>query len=252
MNQNKKLNADPMKKTAYLLTQKLSFNVQEAYRSLRTNVMFALPGSGCKCIGVSSPTPGDGKSTTASNLAISLAQIGKRVILVDCDMRLPTIASKFRVKSIPGLSDFLVGEARIEEVIRTVENCDLHILPSGNIPPDATGLLEAKQLESLFNALRGVYDYVIVDLPPVVTVPDAVILSKHLDGYLLAIKEKHTEHRVIKEMLRKMELADAKIIGFVLTGSMGGSGRYYKYRYKYKNKYKYYRYGGYYASRSPK
>ena len=249
MNQNKKLNADPMKKTAYLLTQKLSFNVQEAYRSLRTNVMFALPGSGCKCIGVSSPTPGDGKSTTASNLAISLAQIGKRVILVDCDMRLPTIASKFRVKSIPGLSDFLVGEARIEEVIRTVENCDLHILPSGNIPPDATGLLEAKQLESLFNALRGVYDYVIVDLPPVVTVPDAVILSKHLDGYLLAIRQKQTVHRAVKEMLRLLQLADANVIGFVMTGADSGNGKYYKYRgkkYGYGYRYKYYRYGGYY------
>lgn len=250
MKKSKKIMAEPMKKTAYLLTQKLPFNVQEAYRSLRTNVMFALPGGGCKCIGVTSPTPGDGKSTTASNLAISLAQIGKRVLLVDCDMRLPTIASKFRVKSVPGLSDFLVGQARIEEVIRTVESCDLHILPSGNIPPDATGLLEAKQLESLFSALRGVYDYVIVDLPPVVTVPDAVILSKYLDGYLLTIRERQTVHRAVKEMLRQLQMTDANVIGFVLTGTDTDSGKYYKYRYGkkygYGYRYKYYRHGGYY------
>lgn len=248
MKQNKKPSGAPVKKSTYLLTQKLSFSAQEAYRSLRTNVMFALPGNGCKCIGVSSPTPGDGKSTTASNLAISLAQIGKKVILVDCDMRLPTIATKFRVKSVPGLSDFLVGQARIEEVVRTVESCELHILPSGNIPPDSTGLLEAKQLENLFSALRSVYDYVIVDLPPVVTVPDAVILSKYLDGYLLTIRERMTVHRAIKEMLRQLQLADAKVIGFVMTGSDTGGKKYYKYKYGkkygYGYRYRYYRYGG--------
>lgn len=248
MKQNKKPSGAPVKKSTYLLTQKLSFSAQEAYRSLRTNVMFALPGNGCKCIGISSPTPGDGKSTTASNLAISLAQIGKKVILVDCDMRLPTIATKFRVKSVPGLSDFLVGQARIEEVVRTVESCELHILPSGNIPPDSTGLLEAKQLENLFSALRSVYDYVIVDLPPVVTVPDAVILSKYLDGYLLTIRERMTVHRAIKEMLRQLQLADAKVIGFVMTGSDTGGKKYYKYKYGkkygYGYRYRYYRYGG--------
>lgn len=252
MSEVKKNSTGATPKKAYLLTQKLSFAAQEAYRSLRTNVMFALPGNECKCIGVTSPTPGDGKSTTAANLAISLAQIGKKVILIDCDMRLPTIGAKFRVKSVPGLSDFLVGQAKIEDCVRSVETCTVHILPSGNIPPDPTGLLEARQLENLFGALRGIYEYIIVDLPPVTSVPDAVILSKYLDGFLLAIKEKHTEHRAIKEMLRQLEMADAKIIGFVLTGSMGGSGRYYKYRYKYRNKYKYYRYGGYYASRPQK
>ena len=247
---NNKKTPDTAKRPVYLLTQKLPFNVQEAYRSLRTNVMFALPGSGCKCIGVTSPTPGDGKSTTSANLAISLAQIGKRVILIDCDMRLPTIAAKFRVKAVPGLSDFLVGQARIEEVVRTVDNCELHVLPSGSIPPDSTGLLEAKQLENLFNALRDVYDYVIVDLPPVITVPDAVILSKYLDGYLLTIRHRQTVHRAVKEMLRQLQLTEAKVIGFVFTGSEADGSRYYKYRYGkrygYGYRYRYYRYGGYY------
>ena len=249
MKNNKKI-PDTAKRPVYLLTQRLPFNVQEAYRSLRTNVMFALPGGGCKCIGVTSPTPGDGKSTTAANLAISLAQIGKRVILIDCDMRLPTIAAKFRVKAVPGLSDFLVGQARIEEVVRTVDSCELHVLPSGSIPPDSTGLLEAKQLETLFSALRDVYDYVIVDLPPVVTVPDAAILSKYLDGYLLTVRNRQTGHRAVKEMLRQLQLAEAKVIGFVLTGSEADGSKYYKYRYgnKYRYSYRYrsYRSGSYY------
>lgn len=245
----KKKETSPVKKV-YLLTDKLSFSSQEAYRSLRTNVMFALPGNECKCIGVTSPTPGDGKSTTAANLAISLGQIGKRVILLDCDLRLPTVATKFRINAAPGLSDFLVGHAPIEEALRRNEKFNIHILPAGNIPPEPTALLESKQFASLLDALRKNYDYVIVDLPPVITVPDAVILAKHLDGYLLTAKEKQTEHRAIKEMLRRLQMAEANVLGFVVTGS-DINERKYKYKYKYRGKYKYqykygYRYSGYY------
>lgn len=219
-------------KKTYLLSDKLAFSAQEAYRSLRTNITFTLPGNECKCIGVTSAMPGEGKSTTAANLAISLGQIGKRVILVDCDMRLPTVAAKFRVDSVPGLSDFLAGHAPVEAALRNAERYGIHLLPAGNIPPDSTGLLEAKQLERLFAALRRNYDYVIVDLPPVVTVPDAAILSKHLDGYLMVVRERKTEHRAVKEMLRRLQIAEAKTLGFVVTGSESE-------RQKYK-------YGGYY------
>lgn len=237
----------PTNKKAYLLSDKLSFSAQEAYRSLRTNVTFVLPGEGCKCIGITSPTPGDGKSTTAANLAISLGQIGKRVLLVDCDMRLPTVAAKFRVAGTPGLSDFLVGHARIEEVIRQSEKYNIHLLPAGNIPPEPTALLESRQLERLFAAFRENYDYILVDLPPVVTVPDAVILAKLLDGYLLAVCEKQTEHRAIKEMLRRLQVAGANTLGFVVTGSSVNNGK-YKYGGKYKKQYQYgsYRYSGQY------
>lgn len=232
-------------KKVYLLSDKLSFSAQEAYRSLRTNVTFVLPGEGCKCIGITSPTPGDGKSTTAANLAISLGQIGKRVILVDCDMRLPTVATKFRVPATPGLSDFLVGHARIEEVIRVSERHNIHLLPAGNIPPEPTALLESRQFECLIAAFRENYDYILIDLPPVVTVPDAVILAKRLDGYLLTVREKQTENRAIKEMLRRLQVAGANTLGFVITGADAHGGK-YKYSGKYKDRYKYgyYRYGG--------
>lgn len=235
----------PANKKVYLLSEKLTFSAQEAYRSLRTNVTFVLPGEGCKCIGITSPTPGDGKSTTAANLAISLGQIGKRVILVDCDMRLPTVAAKFRVPATPGLSDFLVGHARIEDVIRPSEKYNIHLLPAGNIPPEPTALLESRQLERLFAAFRENYDYILVDLPPVVTVPDAVILAKLLDGYLLTVCEKQTEHRAVKEMLRRLKVAGANTLGFVVTGSAANDG---KYGGKYKKQYQYgsYRYSGQY------
>ncbi len=228
----KKKPANAAARQRFLLTDKIGFAAQEAYKSLRTNVMFSLPGSSCKCIGVTSPTPGDGKSTTAANLAISMAQIGKRVLLIDGDMRLPTVSTAFRIAPVPGLSDFLVGQARIEEVVRNVESFSMNVMPAGNLPPDPTGLLEDKQLESLFTAFRQIYDYVIVDLPPVITVPDAVILSKHLDGYLLVTRDKKTRHREVKEMLKQLQLAGSRIIGFTTVGGEASGKRYYNYKYR--------------------
>ena len=213
----------------YLLGKDTPFAVQESYRVLRTNVMFSLPGEGCKCVGVTSPSPGDGKSTTAANLAIALSQIGKKVILVDCDMRLPTVASTFGIPSAPGLSDFLVGQAKIEEAVRRDNVYGISILPSGNLPPDATGLLEDKQLDSLFSALKKIFDFIIVDLPPVNNVPDAMILSKYMDGFLIAVREQKTKHREIDQMLRQIRLADVRVLGFVNTGAAVRKGSYYYY-----------------------
>lgn len=201
----------------YILNDKTSFVVQEAYKSLRTNIMFALPGKDCKCIGVTSPVSGEGKSTTAVNLAISLAQIGKKVLLIDCDLRLPTVAAKLGLRPTPGLSDFLIGEVRIDEAIRNVEKYGIHVLPASNIPADPTGLLESKQMEHLFVALRRNYEYVIVDLPPVTVVSDALIISKCLDGYLLAVQEKKTSHRTVAQTVRSLQFADARILGAVAT-----------------------------------
>ena len=221
----------PPKRQRILMGDKTPFAMTEAFKELRTNVMFSLPGTGCKCVGVTSPTPGDGKSTTAANLAISLAQIGKRVILIDCDMRLPTVSDTFRIQAVPGLSDFLVGMARIEETVRRVESYNLMVLPAGNTPPDPTGLLEDKQMERLFTAFRDVYDYVIVDLPPVTAVPDASILSKYIDGFLLVVRNRQTRHRYVAEMLKQLKLTESKIIGFTTVGGDLAAKKYYKHSY---------------------
>lgn len=215
-------------RSRHLLSKETPFAVQESYRVLRTNVMFSLPGEGCKCVGVTSPAPGDGKSTTAANLAIALSQIGKKVILIDCDMRLPTVATAFDISAAPGLSDFLVGQAKIEDAVRRSNTYGISILPAGNLPPDATGLLEDKQLDSLFSALKKIFDYIIVDLPPVNAVPDAMILSKYMDGFLIAVREQKTKHREIDQMLRQIRLADVRVLGFVNTGTEIKKSGYYK------------------------
>ena len=104
-------------------------------------------------------------------------------------------------------------------------------MPAGSIPPDPTGLLEARQIDHLFAAFRNIYDYVIVDLPPVTTVPDAAILSKYLDGYLLVVRQKQTRHRDVVQMLKQLNLAESKLLGFTTIGGESGK-KYYGYRRK--------------------
>ena len=229
-----KKNAAELAKNRYILCEDTPFQAKEAYKALRTNVMFSLPGQGCKCVGVSSAVPSEGKSTTAINLAISLAQIGKRVLLVDADMRIPSVAGRLKIKGTPGLSDFLVGEAKIDDAVRSVEEYQVHALPAGKIPPDPTGLLEAKQLEHLFAAVRKIYDFVIVDLPPVNSVPDAVILARYIDGYLLTVREKVTKHKHVAETLKQLKLANANMIGFVATRGIQSRDHYNKHTKRYE------------------
>ena len=225
---------DEFDSEAHLLSEKSSFTVQEAYKTLRTNVMFSLPGSGCKCIGITSAERGEGKSSVAINLAISFAQLKKRVLVVDCDMRLPTIAKKLDIKQAPGLSNLLAGQTDSQEkLIVRVPAQKIDVLPAGDIPPDPTVLLESKQMAKLVELLKDHYDYIIFDFPPVRVVTDAVILSRIVDGYFLVVRHNYSEYGSLSGIIKTMKFAGAKILGFVYNGktqnlSYSGSKKYYK------------------------
>ena len=226
-----------------LLTENSPFSVQEAYKTLRTNISFSLPGGGCKCIGVTSANRGDGKSSVAVNLGISFAQINKKVVVVDCDMRLPTVASKIGIPSKPGLSNFLVGDNGVDDlVIRRVEDMGIDVVPAGNIPPDPTKLLESVYMSNLMEVLRKHYDVIIIDLPPLTPVSDAAILSKYIDGYLIIVKHNVSEYDKVEDTLRQLEFANAKLIGFVYNGKTF-ENRYYKRGRKSYYYYDYYKKG---------
>ena len=220
-----------------LLSDNSPFSVQEAYKTLRTNVSFSLPGSDCKCIGIVSANRGEGKSTISINLAISLAQINKKVVLIDCDMRLPTIASKIGSQSAPGLSNYLSGASR-ELTIIPVKDRGIDIIPSGNIPPDPTALIGSKEMTNLVEKLKKTYDYIVFDFPPINIVSDAVMMSDVIDGYLVVVRHGRSEYQMISETVRQMRFADAKIIGFVYNGK-GDEKKYYKGK-KYSHYYNYY------------
>lgn len=203
------------KATQFLLTQQSPFLVQEAYYALRTNIAFSLPGNGTRCIGVTSSNLSEGKSTNAINVALSFAEIGKRVLLIDCDMRLPTVASKLGIEGKLGLSNLLVGESTIEDAVQRIDALNVDVLPAGKLPPDPTRLLESEQIGILLAQFKKVYDYIITDLPPVTEVADAAILSKYIDGFLLVVRHNRSKYRAISDMLYQLNFVNAKIIGFV-------------------------------------
>ena len=237
----KKNNAVIFNPQKMLLSDKSPFSVKEAYKTLRTNVMFSLPGVESKCIGIVSPDRGDGKSSVAINLAISFSQINKNVIIVDCDLRLPTIASKLQIDPKPGLSNFLSGHQESDQpLIRRSDEYGIDIMTAGDIPPDPTALLGSKQMISSVELLKEYYDYIIFDFPPATIVSDAALLSNIVDGYLIVIRHNESEFSKIKETLRQMQFADAKILGFVYNGK-GENKKYYR-----KGKYRKYYYDNYY------
>ena len=210
----------------FLLSDESPFAVKEAYKALRTNVAFSLPGGGAKCIGFTSAERAEGKSTNAINLGISFSEIGKRVVLLDCDMRLPTVASKLQLQQTPGLSDLLVGEATAKDVIRHYAD-HMDVIPSGQIPPDPTGLLSSDLMSKLIAKLKEAYDYILIDLPPVTTVTDASILSRCVDGFLLVVRHEATQFKDVAEMRRLLELSEAKILGFIYNDAPVESKKYY-------------------------
>ena len=233
---NKTVLFDPKK---MLLSDKSAFSVKEAYKTLRTNIMFSLPGKESKCIGVVSPDRGDGKSSVAINLAISFSQIRKKVIIVDCDLRLPTIATKLQIEPKPGLSNFLSGNQESDQpLIRRSSEYGIDIMTAGDIPPDPTALLGSNQMTEFIMLLKKYYDYIILDFPPATIVSDSALLSKIVDGYLVVLRHNDSEFSKINETLRQMQFADAKILGFVYNGKEEHKkyykrGKYSKYYYNY-------------------
>lgn len=218
-----------------LLSDKSPFSMQEAYKTLRTNLIFSLPGTGCRCIGITSANRGDGKSTIATNLAISLAQINKRVTLVDCDLRLPTVAQKLSIKATPGLSNYLSGDVSRIPLYKVTER-GIFVIPAGIIPPDSSTLISSDEMKGLISTLKENCDYVIFDLPPINIVSDAALLASVLDGYLMVVRHRDSEYHMVEEAVRQLRFVNAKILGFVYNGS-GDQEHYYR-----NGKYGYYGY----------
>ena len=234
-----------------LLTQKLSFAATEAYKLLRTNLMFTLPDEQkCRIVGITSSARGEGKSTTAINLSYTLAEMGKRVLLLDTDLRLPSIAKKLEIKSVPGLTNVLAGTADINSSIcKSTEYKNWDILPSGDVPPNPTELLGSSQMKALVEKLAVNYDFIIVDLPPVNIVSDALVISPLIDGMIIVVRENFAEHRELKNCKRLLDMSNVNILGFVINVSAEDKSSYSKYkRQRYYRKY--YKSYGYYSKTS--
>jgi len=204
--------------------------VSEAFRTLRTNIQFASVDRILKSIMVTSSGPSEGKSTTISNLAIVMAQADKRVLLIDADLRKPTVHHSFRLPNWMGLTSLLVENRSITEVIQTTEVPKLSVLTSGPIPPNPAELLGSNRMRELIRELTDKYDLVLIDAPPVLAVTDSQILSGIIDGVLLVVNAGKTNRDIIVKAKQQLEQVNARIIGTVLNNkSMQGQGYYYYY-----------------------
>ena len=193
----------------------LDFASREAYKLLRTNVSFAFPDEeGGKVIGICSACPQEGKSTTTINLAYSLAEANNKVLLIDGDMRRPSVCNIVGINKEPGLSDILSGKEDVTEA-HSVLHENLSVLVSGHIPPNPSELIGSHRMKALLEEYKRQYDYILVDLPPVLSVSDPVAISKYLSGMIIVVRHDKTARRDLGETIRQLEYANAKILGFV-------------------------------------
>ena len=223
-----------------MLGDRLSFAAAEAYKLLRTNLMFALPDTRrCRVIGVTSAMRSEGKSTTSINLAYTLAETGKRILLVEADMRLPNIARRLALDAAPGLSNRLAGMCRTEDVIQSttlLEN--LKVIAAGDIPPNPAELLGSELMSGVVEELSDEFDFIIFDLPPVNAVADGLIISKLIQGMIVVVRQNYADRQALAGAMRQLEYLQTKILGFVMTHGEAGGGKYGKYSH-YGRKYGY-------------
>lgn len=228
----------------HILGKGSNFYIKEAYKTLRTNVRFFLSGDGCKKFCITSGLAGEGKSITILNLAISFAETGSKVLLIDADLRRPTMARLLIEKASPGLSNVLAGLCHERDAIRKDIYPNLDLLFSGEIPPNPSELLGSQQMRDMIDRVSKEYDYILIDTPPVAIVADVCVMADILDGVLFLVRTDRTEKDAVQRGLRQLEISGAKLMGFVLNGGSKERGGYYGKKYKYKNKYKY-KYGYY-------
>lgn len=217
------------------LSDKNKFAIVESYKVARTNIMFSLAANEKKVFAVTSYSKGEGKSTASSNLAISFSKMGKKVLLIDADMRRPNIHNIFKLNNSAGLSNVVSKMISFEEVVKCDVITDLDVLVAGTIPPNPSELMCSNSFIKMIEKLTEEYEYIIIDTPPVGVVADALLLKDLIAGFVVIVREKVTTHRDLSKLLESMKLADTKVLGLVEVGcdisARKGKKKYYYYQY---------------------
>ncbi|GAB3805712.1 CpsD/CapB family tyrosine-protein kinase [Virgibacillus kimchii] len=203
--------------------------ISEQFRTVRTNLQFAAIDDELRSMIITSSGPGEGKSVTAANLAVVYAQQGKKVLLVDADLRKPTVHYTFRLDNLRGLSNILVGENTLEETAHETDVENLDVISCGPIPPNPSELLASRKMQQFLSDALVTYDLVLFDTPPVLAVADAQIMANIVDGSLLVIRSKSTEYEAALKAKDALEPAKAKLLGTVLNDREKKQANYYYY-----------------------
>lgn len=210
------------------------YRIEEAYKTLRTNLQFS--GEDKKVIVFTSCTPGEGKSSVSLQIAISLAESGKKVLFIDADLRKSVLLGRIRTggQNVKGLTHFLTGQAKLEDVMCTCDVPGLQLIFSGPFPPNPTELLGGKNFHLLILGAKKVYDYVIIDTPPLGYVIDSAVVARECDGAVIVIESGKIGYRVAQEVKEQLQKSNCPILGAVLNKADIHTGKYGKYYQEYK------------------
>ena len=200
----------------------------EAYRSIRTNLEYSSIDKKLKTIVVTSSEPGEGKSTVCSNLGYILAEGEKKVLILDSDLRKPSLHRKFRVSNEVGLTDLLVGKVKFSEVIKNIDE-NLDLITSGQKTPNPAEMVASETMGKLINKFKESYDYILIDTPPVLSINDARILATKCDGAIYVIKAGKTKNHIILNGYKELEKVKANLVGSVVNGVKDSNDKYYYY-----------------------
>ncbi|AHY47011.1 capsular exopolysaccharide family [Rubrobacter radiotolerans] len=205
----------------------------EAYRTLRTSLLYSVVDEPPHVVAVTSPGQQEGKSTTCANLAVTLAQAEKSVLLLDCDLRKPVVHSIFELRNTRGVVDALVGSENVEELWQTPLD-NLSVLTSGPVPPNPAELLGSERFGALLGDLARRFEYVLIDVPPVQVVSDAAIVAAQADGVILVFDAQSTRKLSVRRSIRTIESVGAKVLGTVMNNARPArNGTYGGYTYSY-------------------
>ncbi len=196
------------------------FFTVEAYKLARTNIALSVIKQGCKKIAFTSSVSGEGKTTTSCNTAAAFSKhLNCRTLIIDCDLRKPTVGKFFNIKNNPGLTNVLSGMCTLEEAIQIVPNTNLSVLCSGIVPPNPSELLSSKEFSELLDTLSERFDYIILDTPPVNIVVDSIPVIENSDGVVIVAYEERSNYVDLDKAVETLKRCNTKIIGFILNGS---------------------------------
>lgn len=226
-----------------IMDPSLKFRVEEAYKSIRTNIMLSVMKKGCKIIVVSSSMANEGKTTTTTNLAISISQADQRVLLIDGDLRKPKVHHYFSIPNAPGLTNYLGAAANsrsaqkvdLFSIIHPTEYKNLSVIASGSIPPNPAEVLGSEMMSEFIKDVSQHFDYIIIDTPPINVVSDALPVIRESDGVVMVVRSNSSTHPELQKALDSLKFIDAKILGFVVNYESENRSKYGYYKYNYSD-----------------
>lgn len=216
------------------ISKKIPFSIVESYKNIRTNIISVLSKNGGKILAITSPNASEGKSTTSVNVAITLAQLNKKVLLLDADSRRPTVNKKLKIENQRGCMNILNGEATLDETIVQYNNF-LDVIPSGTKVKNPSELFSSERFDDLLEQLKDRYDYIILDTPPINPVSDALIIAQKCEALIVVVRAGATTFEAFDKAYNALKVLEINLTGVIINGSDTTK----KYLYKGRNKYQY-------------